>query len=211
MVVSVRARTVSMKRLLSYTTSLGSIRAQKPSFANSRVLCAMKVVVVGGGVFALSAAVALAARGHQVQLLDCNEHSIAKYSRLLRALRAVVAQSIHLFFLYHRSSNDLNRIVRMDYGSDQFFAKLAKRALDAWPAFHNDAIGTAFISLAPHMFSYFLLTASGHTLYYPDGVLLATARKLEEGGYESDSLATVVSLGAKVERLSAASGTNLES
>ena len=58
----------------------------------------MKIIVVGGGVFGLSAAVELRSRGHEISVFDrCQLPA------------------------YDGSSNDISRIIRMDYGGSCFF------------------------------------------------------------------------------------------
>ena len=66
------------------------------------------------------------------------------------------------------SSFDYNRIVRMDYGSDLFYAEFALEALSVWRRWNDDVIATA---RAP--------------LLHEDGVLLATTRDLTKGGCHS--------------------------
>ena len=57
----------------------------------------MKIIVVGGGVFGLSAAVELRGRGHEISVFDrCQLPA------------------------HDGSSNDLSRIIRMDYGGSIF-------------------------------------------------------------------------------------------
>ena len=84
------------------------------------------VVIVGAGVFGVSAALELCRRGHDVKLIDGGSvpHPDA-------------------------SSTDVSKAVRMDYGSDGFYTELAARALDGWrvwnrewddPPFHETGI-----------------------------------------------------------------------
>jgi glycine/D-amino acid oxidase-like deaminating enzyme len=65
--------------------------------------------VAGAGVFGVSAAIALASRGWEVDLVDPG--------RLPRAEAA---------------STDISKIVRMDYGSDALYTELMERALPLW-------------------------------------------------------------------------------
>lgn len=69
----------------------------------------MKVVIAGGGVFGLSAAVELRRRGHAVRLLDPGPipHPLA-------------------------ASTDISKVVRMEYGADPTYMALAERARDGW-------------------------------------------------------------------------------
>lgn len=66
-------------------------------------------IVVGGGIFGLGAAISLQNRGHAVTLFD----------RL-----SIPAED--------GSSNDINRIVRMDYGAKSLEQELAMRAVQKW-------------------------------------------------------------------------------
>lgn len=68
-----------------------------------------RIVVVGCGEFGVSAALALARRGHQVRLLESGSipNSLA-------------------------ASTDISKIVRLAYGSDPLLLNLAARAREAW-------------------------------------------------------------------------------
>lgn len=69
----------------------------------------MTVVVVGGGVFGLTAAIELRRRGHRVRLLDPGPlpHPLA-------------------------ASTDISKVIRIEYGPDQAYMELAERARDGW-------------------------------------------------------------------------------
>jgi len=67
------------------------------------------VVVVGAGVFGVTAAIELSRRGFAVTLVDQGP---------LPHPRA--------------ASVDTSRAVRADYGGDEFYAELAERAMDRW-------------------------------------------------------------------------------
>ena len=123
----------------------------------------MRVVVAGGGVFGVSAAISLASRGWLVDLFDAGP--------LPRPEAA---------------STDISKIVRMDYGSDVLFTELMERALPLWRAanlrwneqlYHED--GFLLLSrspLAPGGFehdSLLTLAARGHALDRVDGGKLA--------------------------------------
>jgi glycine/D-amino acid oxidase-like deaminating enzyme len=112
------------------------------------------VIVVGGGIFGITGALALRKRGRSVVLLDPGPlpHPLA-------------------------ASTDLSKCIRMDYGADAFYAELMERALEGWralnaewgvPLFHET--GVTFITrrpFAPGVFereSYELLRARGHAL-----------------------------------------------
>ena len=64
------------------------------------------VLVVGGGVFGLTAAIELRRRGWRVRLVDAGP---------------IPCEAA--------SSTDISKAVRMDYGSDAFYAELAERSL----------------------------------------------------------------------------------
>ena len=66
-------------------------------------------LVVGGGIFGLSTAIELAQRGYQVQLInpDTIPHLLA-------------------------ASTDISKVVRMEYGDDLFYARMAQQSMDIW-------------------------------------------------------------------------------
>ena len=69
----------------------------------------MKIVVIGAGIFGVTAALELQARGHQVVLLERRE------------LPAPDA-----------ASTDISKVLRMDYGADAFYLDLMARAFEGW-------------------------------------------------------------------------------
>jgi glycine/D-amino acid oxidase-like deaminating enzyme len=84
------------------------------------------ISVVGGGIFGVTASLALRARGHRVTLLEagCVPRPEA-------------------------ASTDLNKLVRMDYGRDTFYQELGRDAISEWkrwnqqsprPLYHGDGI-----------------------------------------------------------------------
>jgi glycine/D-amino acid oxidase-like deaminating enzyme len=118
----------------------------------------MKLVVAGGGVFGATASLALARRGHQVKLLDPGPlpHPLA-------------------------ASNDISKIVRMEYGADEFYSQLAERALDGWRRWNRDF---------------------GEELFHETGVLFLRQTEAAPGTFEGDSLAVLSRRGHKLQRLS---------
>ena len=123
----------------------------------------MNILVSGGGIFGVTAAIALRARGHAVTLVDPGPlpHPLAE-------------------------STDLSKVVRIDYGSDADYTALGERALDGWrrwnagwprPLFHET--GVTFLARAPMQpggfehDSYALLTARGHVLERLDAQAIA--------------------------------------
>lgn len=69
----------------------------------------MTVLVIGGGVFGLTAAIELRRRGHQVAVLDPGPvpHPLA-------------------------ASTDISKVIRMEYGPDEAYMALAERAREGW-------------------------------------------------------------------------------
>ncbi len=117
----------------------------------------MTIAIVGGGIFGLTAAIELRARGHAVTLLDPGPipHPLAE-------------------------STDISKVVRLDYGADADYTELGERALDGWrrsPLFHET--GVTFLSRAPMQpgsfehESFALLTSRGHALERLDAAAIA--------------------------------------
>jgi sarcosine oxidase / L-pipecolate oxidase len=121
------------------------------------------VLIVGGGIFGVTAALELADRGATVSLLDPGPipHPDA-------------------------SSTDISKLVRMDYGGDGFYVGLMEDALVSWrgwnerferPLFHET--GLLVLSSAPMTKASFegasfdLLTARGHALERLDAASIA--------------------------------------
>jgi glycine/D-amino acid oxidase-like deaminating enzyme len=118
------------------------------------------VLVVGAGIFGVTAALSLRRRGARVTLFDQGPipHPLAE-------------------------STDISKIVRLDYGDDETYTALMERALEAWRAWpagrHLHETGVLFAAtspLAPGGFehaSFELLTRRGHRLERLDGVEIA--------------------------------------
>jgi glycine/D-amino acid oxidase-like deaminating enzyme len=120
----------------------------------------MHVLVVGGGIFGVTAARALVGRGLAVTLVDPAQperpHPLAE-------------------------STDISKIVRIDYGCDEDYTHLGEAALDRWRTweaahlFHET--GVAFLSRGPlagfERDSYELLTRRGHPLERLDATQIA--------------------------------------
>ena len=110
-----------------------------------------KSAVVGGGIFGLAGAIALARRGQAVTVFDPGPvpHPLAE-------------------------STDISKIVRLDYGDDALYTELMERALARWRSWSASAYfhetGVLFLRrtpLEPGSFegdSYALLTRRGHRL-----------------------------------------------
>jgi sarcosine oxidase / L-pipecolate oxidase len=91
------------------------------------------IAIAGAGIFGVTAALALARRGHRVSLLDPGPlpHPLAE-------------------------STDISKVVRLDYGPDDAYLELMETALDGWrrwndawaaPLFHET--GVTFLSREP--------------------------------------------------------------
>ncbi len=122
----------------------------------------MTTIVVGGGIFGVTAALALRARGHDVTVLDPEiPHPLAE-------------------------STDISKVVRIDYGADEDYTALGERALEGWrqwnarwptPLFHET--GVTFLSRAPlqpggfEHDSYAVLTRRGHPIERLDADAIA--------------------------------------
>ena len=122
----------------------------------------MQATVVGGGIFGVTSALALRARGLDVTVVDPEiPHPLAE-------------------------STDISKVVRIDYGADEDYTALGERALVGWrqwnarwgsPLFHET--GVTFLSRSPmrpggfEHDSYQLLVARGHRLERLDAAAIA--------------------------------------
>ena len=68
-----------------------------------------KIIIVGAGIFGVTAALELAKRGHQVKLFDPGPlpHPDA-------------------------ASTDISKAIRLGYGADEFYMELMEIALEGW-------------------------------------------------------------------------------
>lgn len=117
------------------------------------------IIVVGAGVFGSAAALELRKRGHQVTLLDPGPvpHVLA-------------------------SSTDISKVLRMDYGADEFYMELMEDSFQGWDLWNRDW---------------------GEALFHQTGILLLSGGPMEAGGYEFDSYELLRRRGHSPERLSA--------
>ena len=139
-----------------------------------------RVVVVGSGVFGLSTACALRRRFLSSAHLDVHSRPSHCYSEV------VLLESSSEAVSPLAASNDLNRIVRADYGDDALYTELAMKAIDGWHLFnarHSEAV------------------------YNECGVLLLTERDLESEQYEHSSFQEMLQRGVPVQRVRAADGS----
>ena len=118
---------------------------------------APSVVIVGAGVFGLSGALALRQRGHQVTVVDPGPvpHPSA-------------------------ASNDISKMVRMDYGSDRLYSALAAEAIEGWHEWN---------------------ARWGRNVYHEDGFLLLASQPLDQGGFERDSYDVLTGEGWPLQRM----------
>ncbi|HLF38037.1 MAG TPA: FAD-dependent oxidoreductase [Anaerolineales bacterium] len=118
------------------------------------------VVIVGAGVFGASAALELRKRGHIVTLLDPGPvpHVLA-------------------------ASTDISKVLRMDYGADEFYMELMEAAFQGWDAWNE---------------------GWGEPLFHQTGMLLLAGGPMAPGGFEHDSYQLLRARGHHPERLSAA-------
>lgn len=121
----------------------------------------MNVGVIGGGVFGVTAAIALRQRGHDVTLVDPGPlpHPDA-------------------------ASTDLSKLVRMDYGRDALYAEMMEAGIRGWeswnarwprPLYHGDGMLVLAPELSEGSFegdSWRTLTERGHPLRRLDAAQL---------------------------------------
>jgi glycine/D-amino acid oxidase-like deaminating enzyme len=118
-----------------------------------------EVLVAGAGIFGVTTALELADRGHRVTLLDRGPtpHPEA-------------------------SSTDVSKIVRLDYGSDLFYHRLAERSLDGWERWEAES----------HL-----------NAYRPGGFLVLSSEPMRPGGFEYESRRVLQGHGYEPETLDA--------
>jgi glycine/D-amino acid oxidase-like deaminating enzyme len=119
-----------------------------------------KILVVGAGIFGVTAALELRRRGAEVVLADQGPipHPLAE-------------------------STDISKIVRLDYGDDETYTAMMERALAAWRSWSPRALfhetGVLFAATSPmtpggfEHDSHALLTRRGHRLERLDGPAIA--------------------------------------
>ena len=122
------------------------------------------IVVAGAGIFGLSAALELRSRGYAVTVVDPGPvpYPLA-------------------------ASNDVSRMVRMDYADDKLYSDLAAEAIEGWHALNE---------------------RRGRPLYHEDGFLVLTSHPLESPAVERQSYDLLTAAGWPLERLD--SGTVAE-
>ncbi len=118
------------------------------------------IVVAGAGIFGLSGALELRRRGYAVTVVDPGPvpHPLA-------------------------ASNDVSRMVRMDYAGDSLYSDLAAEAIEGWHVWNE---------------------RRGRPLYHEDGFLVLTSYPLEGGTVERQSYDLLTADGWPLERLDSA-------
>ena len=126
----------------------------------SRAERTQRVDIVGAGIFGVTAALELHRRGHAVALFDPGPlpHPLA-------------------------ASTDITKMIRMDYGADEFYTALMEDAFGGWDRWNAEW---------------------GEPLYHETGFLLLAGTPFRPGGFEHDSYETLRRRGHVVERLDAA-------
>jgi len=117
------------------------------------------VIIVGAGVFGSSAALELRKRGHEVSLLDPGPvpHVLA-------------------------SSTDISKVLRMDYGADEFYMELMEAAFEGWEAWNK---------------------SWGIPLFHQTGMMVLAGGPMIPGGFEHDSFELLKRRGHQPEHLQA--------
>jgi len=118
---------------------------------------AQSILIVGAGVFGLTAAWELRARGWDVEIIDPGP--------IPRATAA---------------STDISKVIRMDYGSDEHYTRMAEGALAGWDAWN---------------------ARWSPPLYHEAGFLVLSSGIMRPGGFERDSFDLLRTRGHDLQRI----------
>ncbi len=121
-------------------------------------MAARSIVIVGAGAFGLAAALELGGRGWRVTVLD----------------QGAVPHP-------DAASTDISKVVRMDYGTDELYTDMARRAIAGWEAWN----------------------AQGErSLFHRDGFLILTREPdMPAGGFEQTSFTLQTKRGIPLQRI----------
>lgn len=119
-----------------------------------------EIIIVGGGTFGVNTALELNSRGHGVTLLEPGPLPHP-----------------------HAASTDISKVIRMDYGSDEFYTEMMEEALDLWRQWNREL---------------------GEAVFHETGVLYLARSPMKSGGFEYDSYELLLKRGHTVERLNSA-------
>lgn len=115
------------------------------------------VAIVGGGIFGATAAFALKRRGYSVTLFDIGPLPNPD-----------------------AATTDVSKVVRMDYGADAFYTRMAGAALMGWERWNGQVT---------------------RPFYHQDGFLLLASAEMAPGGFEFESFQTLSGMGYALDRL----------
>ncbi|MBI1880667.1 MAG: FAD-dependent oxidoreductase [Chloroflexi bacterium] len=118
------------------------------------------IIVVGAGVCGVTAALELRRRGYAVSLFDPGPLPHP-----------------------HAASTDISKMIRMDYGADEFYMALMEASFEGWDAWNRQW---------------------DEPLYHQTGFVIMTRREMQPGSFEYDSFALLQKRGHPVERLNSA-------
>lgn len=122
-------------------------------------MASSEILIVGGGTFGVNTALELRGRGHAVTLLEPGPlpHPLA-------------------------ASTDISKVIRLDYGSDEFYMEMMEEALSIWRAWNEEL---------------------GEKVFHETGVLYFTLDGMQPGDFEYESYQLLLKRGHKIERLNA--------